>query len=414
LEKADAKSSENVLILTLIIALFSVSLSGPILSVVSLDIAQTFLGNTNPTSVNATAQINTINRIAEAVFALIMGFLTVKFRSRQLLLVGTLFILISALGSYFAPTLSLFQSFFILEGGGTVIIAITAFSLVGELTLTKDKPKVVSYIHSVGNFAFLVATPAIGIITNILGWRSNFIWLVLPLAVSGLLLSFFGIPSKKSDRKITKTNIMLGYKEVFKNKSAVACLTAGMCGSAGSLSILAVAFFRKHFLSNLSVADQVSFSSGIVMLAAALFVVATLATGRLFYRVGGITLTVIGAVGNTIFAFLFFLMPNLWAAAAVYMLQIWFFGMAGTAWNCLALDQIPTYRGTMMSLRAIFLAVGVALTTTIGGLVLGFSGSYQAMGLAVALTILPSIPLTYFLTKNPYIIDRKKENLSRA
>src|SRR5512134_2984831 len=84
----------------LIIAIFAVSLSIPMLSVVTADIALTFMGTADQTALGLAAQVNTANRAAEAVFALAMGFLTVKLKSRSLLLIGTIFLLTSAIGSF--------------------------------------------------------------------------------------------------------------------------------------------------------------------------------------------------------------------------------------------------------------------------------------------------------------------------
>jgi len=402
LQNNTEETAGKLLVPALIIALFAVSLSIPMLSVVTVDIAMTFIGSADQAALGATAQVNTVNRAAEVVFALAMGFLTVKFRSKPLLLLGAGFLLASAIGSYFAPTLPLLQAFYILEGGGTVIISITAFSLIGDLLATKEKPKVVSYLNAVSFAALLVATPAIGVITNIGSWQLNYLWLVLPLSIAGLILAFIGLPAVKRKQKAPpNTSYISGFREIFKSKSAVFCLVAGMCGAVGNFGILAIAYYRQHFLSDMPVAYQVNFATGVFMAASAIFVVASIVTGRLINRVGSIPLTVIGATGNSVFALLLFLMPNIWAAVAVNMVHIWFFAMAITPWSCLSLDQVPTYRGTMMSLRSIFLSVGYAITTALGGAVLVFFGSYQVMGLALALTIIPCAPLTYFLVKDP-------------
>ena len=95
----DAKAPGKLFVPSLIIAIFAVSLSVPMLSIVTVDIAHTFLGE-SAISLATAAQVNSINKIAEVAFAIAMGFITVKFRSKPLLLVGAVFLLISAIGGY--------------------------------------------------------------------------------------------------------------------------------------------------------------------------------------------------------------------------------------------------------------------------------------------------------------------------
>ena len=131
---------------SLIIVGFVTGLSVPMLSLLTIDIARTFFGNAEPATLAAVAQIGTVNSAAEVLFALLMGILAVRFRSKPLLLLGVAFMFISAVGGYFAPTLPLLQFFYALEGGGTVIIGITSSTLIGEFVPSLRKAKVVSYL----------------------------------------------------------------------------------------------------------------------------------------------------------------------------------------------------------------------------------------------------------------------------
>ena len=244
----EQKTPGRLFVPALIIAFFAVTLSVPMLSLLTVDMAKTFFGNAEPVALGLVAQVNTVNRAAEVLFALLMGALTVRFRNRPLLLLGVAFLFVSAVGSFFAPTLPLLQVFYALEGGGTVIVAITAYALIGELLPPKEKPKVVSYLNAIGYGAILVAAPAISIITNAGGWKLNFLWLVLPISVAGLILAYIGIPPKPREQSVSsKTSYFSGFKEVLKNKSALSCLIAGMCGAVSNISIWAAAFIDNNF-----------------------------------------------------------------------------------------------------------------------------------------------------------------------
>jgi len=387
---------------SLIIVGFVTGLSVPMLSLLTIDIARTFFGNAEPATLAAVAQIGTVNSAAEVLFALLMGILAVRFRSKPLLLLGVAFMFISAVGGYFAPTLPLLQFFYALEGGGTVIIGITSSTLIGEFVPSLRKAKVVSYLWAVGSVATLAGIPLIGTITNFGGWQLNFLLLVLPFSVLGLSLAYFGLPAKPREKQVaSKKTYLSAFSQVLKNKSAFFCLIAGTLGVAGNVSVFAIAFYRQQFMSNLSIPEQINFTVIIWMVACAMGIIASLVVGRLVNRVGAVRLIVIGNIGSGLLTMSFFFMPNLWLAVTLDMIHAWFFNAAVAAWLYLTLDQVPAFRGTMMSLRSIFGSVGYAIATALGGAALAFFGSYQAVGIALGAMILPVVPLVHFFTKDP-------------
>jgi len=400
MQKDRSEYPRRLFVPALIVSFLAVTISVPMLSILTIDITQSFFGNAEPIALGQVAQVSTINRGAEVLFAIAVGFLTLRFKNKPLLLLGVSILFVSAVGSYFAPNLLWLQLFYALEGGGSVIVAIMAFTVIGDLLPSREKPKVVSYINAVGFGAILVAAPAISIITNIGGWRLNYLWLVLPLAIAGLALAYMGLPSKQTVPPNSQQPFYKGYKEVFKNKSAFSCLIAGMCGTVGNLAVFSIAFYRQQFLNNTPIADQINFSTGILMAVAVIFIVANIVMGRLLNKISAITLTIIGGIGNGVFTAVFFLAPNLSAAIIMHMFQIWFFAMAVTPWSVLALDQVPDFRGTMMSLRSIVLSIGSAIGTAVGGIVLTSIGSYQVVGISLGVIIIAGFPLLYFFTKD--------------
>jgi len=401
LQDSAEKTTGKLFTPALVIAFIAATISLPMLSMLTVDIANTFFGNAGPVSLGLVAQVNTINRSVEILFALAMGALTVRFRNKPLLLLGSIFLLSSAVGSFLAPTLWLLEIWYALEGAGTVMISINAFTLIGRYALGSNKPKVVSYVNAVGFGGVLLLAPLLSFITNNAGWRYNYLLLVLPLAFLGLILAYFGVPAERKENN--KTSYFSGFKEILRNKYAVACILSGLCGATGNIGILTIAFYRQQFLSNTSIASQVNFSSMFVITTAIVVIITTLLSGYLTSKIGAIRLTIIGSLGNALILPLQFFMPDLWTSAAMGLVHVWFFGMAATPWSCLALDQVPAYRGTMMSFRAIIVSLGAAMATLVGGTVLATFGSYQLVGIALALVILPAAPLIFVLTKDPHI-----------
>jgi predicted MFS family arabinose efflux permease len=367
------------------------------LTLVTVDIAMTFFGNAQPAALGAAAQISTVNSAAVVVFALLMGVLAVRFKHKSLLLVGMLLVVISAIGSFLAPTFLLMQIFYALEGGGTAMVGIMGITLVGDLLPLQKKAKAVSYLVAVISLATLVGTPVIGFITKVEGWRFNFLWFVLPVSVVGLVLAFLILPSISHEKPLAtgKGAYLNSFKQVLLNKSAAYCLVGGMLGAASGVGLFAIAFYRQQFVASLD------FAVGIMLVAASMYVVASLVVGRLVNRIGAKTLTVAGSLGGGVLLMLFFFMPNLWVAVALDMAHVWFEAAALTASGCLALDQVPKSRGTMMSLGNAFSNIGSAIGAAVGGAMLVLFVSYQAVGLALGAMCITAAAVFYFLTKDP-------------
>jgi len=83
------------------------------------------------------------------------------------------------------------------------------------------------------------------------------------------------------------------------------------------------------------------------------------------------------------------------------MLHVWFAAFATPAFVYLVLEQVPSSRGTMMSLNIMFNNIGNIIAPALGGALLFLtSGIYGAVGLALgSITILGSTVLL-FLAKD--------------
>jgi DHA1 family inner membrane transport protein len=387
---------------SLIISCFAVNISVPMLALLTVDMAITFFGNAQPATLGAMAQLSTLNAAAMVVFALLMGVLAVRFKHKPLLLVGVLLVVVSAVGGFLAPTFSWMQLSFIMEGIGTIMVSIMIFTMIGEFLPLQKKAKAVSYIVAVTTLAILVGTPVIGFITNVGGWRLNFLWFVLPVSAAGLVLAFLTLPSKSHEKPLAaaKGAYLSSFKQVLLNKSAAACLVGVILSAASGVGLFAIAFYRQQFLMSRD------FTVGQVLVATSMYVVASLVVGRLVNRVGAKTLIVAGSLGGGILLMLFFFMPNLWIALTLDMIHVWFAAAAFTAFQCLILDQVPKSRGTMISMTSMFANIGGAIGAAVGGaMLILFSSnqafSYQAVGLALGAMSIAGAAVIYFFTKDP-------------
>jgi len=381
---------------SIVLSVFAAYVSAPILALLLSDIAESFFGSATSATTGISAQLSTATSIAEVAIGLLLGVLAIRFRHKSLLLVGLTFITVSAIGSFVAPSFVIFQAFFILEGIGTVMVVIMAVSLVGDTLRINQKPKAVSYIVAVSSVTLLIGTPIISFLTNVAGWRSSFLLYMLPVTVVSLLLCYFTIPSKPahSIEAVAEHNYVQTFKKVFKNRSAVACLI-GSLFFTGAIGFFVIAFFRQQL------AVSRDGASLIVLGSTTLFILGSLVGGRLVSKVGAKLLTATGALGDGIFIILLFFAPSVWVGLTFNYLHLWFAAIAMSGFSCLALDQIPSSRVSMMSLRSVFANVGNAVGSALGGLML-YLFSYQALGFALGAMSIISALIIQSLVKDPY------------
>jgi len=376
--EAEQQSVGKFFVPALTIAFFAITVSQQIAALLSLDIAKTFfptnfLAGSSPelqaSAIGAVTQIVTVNGIFEVLFALIIGVAAVRLSHKPLLLVGVVLIVISAFGSYLAPTLWVLGVFFAMEGAGTVIVAIMGMTLVGEFLPFNRKSKTVSYLVAATAAAAVISAPIISLITNFGGWRLNFLLFAMPLSVFGLLLTFYALPKTQRKTKAVPTeNVYLtSLKRVFLNRSAVFCLIGGVLGSTtATVGAFALAYYRQQL------GLPLDFAAIVLVASSLMYVVASLVVGRFVNRVGARILASVTTLINGVFIIAFFFMPTWWIAFPLDMTHVWFGAATFTAFSCLALDQVPNHRSTMMSMKSVSASISVAVGAALAGAMLIF------------------------------------------
>jgi predicted MFS family arabinose efflux permease len=393
---ASEEPQVRLLVPTLVIGTMSVSVSVTMLQLFLVDIGSTF-----NVSVGVASQLATVNHAGELVSALLMGFLAVRLRYKPLILAGILLVVFSAVGSFFAPDFATMQVFFALEGIGTVMFSVMALTMIGDAFAPRKRAKAVSYLMAALFGMALVSFPLSGFVANIAGWRSNFVLQTLPVALAGLILALFIVPSKLNEQTVTvrKASYLESFKQVLTDKSATACLASQILAAAGSMaSIFGIALYRERF------SVPLNFTVVIAMASLAIFIVGSMVAGRLTNKFGAKLTTVIGTFLCGVFTMIYFFIPNLWATLVFNFLSSWFASIGVTAYTCLALAQVPKSRGTMMSLNRAVEALGTTIGPAVGGalLVLTF-GFYGVVGLALGGMFVTSAMFRFFLAKDSTI-----------
>jgi predicted MFS family arabinose efflux permease len=390
---SDEKAPHRRLFLpSLVVSSFA---SGPITVLAALLLID--IGITFNTPVGVTGQISTAYSIAAFVFALLTGVLSVRFKHKSLLLTGVLLMTISALGCFLASDFVVMLVFYSLSGAGYAMVSPMAFTLVGEHFPLKKRANAIGWIVAGGALVYVIGAPIIALMSGFEGWRFPLLGFVLPILLISLLLTFLGLPSPtKSNQISSDTKTRLNFKEILLNRSAVACLIGDILRSAAFVAIViyATSFYRQRFLVP---TDLASF----ILLGGALsYVLGSLTNGVSVNRLGRKTSTVVTALLSGIFTIAYVFTLDLGLSLVLMLVASWFFGMVASSANSLTLEQVPTLRGTMMSMDTAVINIGSALGTALGGLALLYF-NYEGLGSVLGAIGIIAAVVFYLLAKDP-------------
>jgi predicted MFS family arabinose efflux permease len=391
---AEEKSSPGRLFLpSLAFSYFATSPLGVLISLLLIDIGETF-----GVSEGVMGQINTLYSIVAVVFALLMGILSLRFKHKSLLLIGLLFIGISALGCLVAPNFILMIVSYSLSGLGWAMVSPMCVTLIGEYFSLEKRASAIGWIIAGGALSFVIGAPIIASITSLGGWRLAIIGFVIPILLASLLLAFISLPSISHSHRPTVNGktYLRSFKGVLSGRSAIACLIGDALRSASFIAILiyGASFFRKRFLV------PIDFASIWILGAASCYTLGSLVSGRVVNRFGRKTSTVLTAFLAGIFTITYACVLNLWLSLALSLIGSWFFGMVTSAANSLTLEQVPEFRGTMMSIDTAAINLGSALGTALGGLALVFF-DYEGLGIVLGVMGVTAAIVFHFLTTDP-------------
>jgi predicted MFS family arabinose efflux permease len=386
----------------LLIAGLSIGISNYIISLFAVDIALTFFGSSDAVAIASVTQLTTFNSAIEILFAFVMTYLAICFRHKRLLLFGSSLVLISAIGSVFAPNLLSLQFFYTLEGVGSIIASIMVYTIIGDYLPPEKKAKAIGYLNAVGACGSLIVILLITFVSSIQGWRFSFMIVAAPLSLIACILTIVLIPSIERKENQTKSNsYVTSLKQIFKNKSARACLLASIFTVAGSqVAIFATAFYRTRFgLSK-------EWTGLIFEIAIIMFIVAPLTAGWLVNKFGAKRMSIISALLAALFVSLFFFVPNVWGAVFLDMAHVWFAATSIVSFASLIIDQIPDLRGTLLSLNSLSNNLGTAIATASGGILLVLTnGMYASIGLAFGIATVIGVVIIAFFAVD---INKKK------
>lgn len=340
--------------------------------------------------VGVAGQIMTSAFIVSVIMGLLMGVLSVRFRHKSLLIRGLAFLNVASLGCFLAPDFTVLLLFYSLTGVSNAVVTPISNALIGEHFAVEKRPRVIGYVFAGMALSFVVGSPIIALIGD---WRSAFSLSALPLALLSLLFAFVGLPSTSGSKPSSQSGLE-GFKEVFSKKSAVACILANVL-SATSMAAGAylVPFYRHKFLLD------TAFLSFVYVGVSLINILGSLVGGSIVNKFGRKPLTVLGTFTLGAFSMSLLNVPSLWLSFALWFLAALCGGLFMSAFSSLAIEQVPNYRGTMMSLSQVSQNMAQAIGAGLGGLIL-VSYNYELLSVLGIPAIVASF-IFHFFTSDP-------------
>lgn len=373
------------LIISLAISTFAISISNSLITLLSVDIAATFQLNQG-----FAVQLRTVNYLGELILGLLLGFIALRFKDQSMLKWGLLIVALSAVGSSLTPSFPLFLIFSFIEGVGSLIVTVMALSLIGDYFHSNPKRQIqaVSLIGTSGFLFGLIGLPVTNFLAQNWGWRSGYLYLVLPINLIALCLFFLNHHFTEFNT-IQRTKKKLNFKEVKQvlfTKSIFMFLTGWLLfAGTASVGILAIALYREKFFLSTDFAVFVILAVNLIGILGSLLIAKFAKQSHLkFLSVGGVATSGVCTA-------LLFLSPNYVLALIFNLSTAFFMSISTCSFNCLAINKIPKLKETVLALSRFSFGAGSVIFSTLAGfLLIQFSSigiGYQVAGIVLGLSI---------------------------
>jgi len=362
------------------------------------------VGNTFGVPVGVSGQIRTASFIISIIFALLMGALSVKFRSKSLLMSGLVIYVASSFGCYFAPDYNVMLIVFSMTGLAFGMVVPMVITLIAEQLPQEKRAGAIGWTNAGASLTSLFGTFFVNYIANLSGWRWTFLGFALPLSVLSLLLVAAKVPYNpdRIHSTMKKESYVEGFREVFSKRSANACLIGTILSIASYhfLFTYGASFWRQRFLVSTDLASYLIMGLGLG------FTVGSLICERVVKKIGVKPSTVFSTFIVGVLILFTAIVPSLSLSIVLGWASAIFAGMMITAFSSLTLEQVPRFRGTMMSLSSAALSTGAAVGTGLGGLVL-LSFDYTILGLTLGSMGVLAASIFYLFT-----VDKNTDYIS--
>lgn len=344
--------------------------------------------------VGVTGQLVTVSSVLAMITALTMGILTTRINSKPLLQTGLFIFTISGVGCYLSPTFPILLIAYSLSGIGSAMVLPMLGTIIGEHIPADRRSQALGVITAGQPISFVVGSPIVAYLASLYGWKLTFLNYMTPVVILSLVISTLTLP-KQSLRKdtVVSESLFAGFKGVISNRSAVNCLISALLFQTSMFTgwTYVISYLREIY--------QIpsSWATALISIMALGSATGNLSVGRVISRLGK-RRTVSLLAGCMGLACLLIYNPlNLLMALALVFPWAYFAGSGYVSGDTLTLDQVPEYRGTIMSLNILARNLGMTLGGLIGGVLLVMFG-YSLFGLIMGGVGVVSALTYYFFT----------------
>ncbi len=345
------------------------------------------IGGTFGLPVGVVGQLRTAASIVGVVSALLMGLLSIRYRHKSLLMGGLLVLVVSSIGCALSTSFTMMLLFNSLAGISTAMVAPMTVALVAEHFSLERRSGAIGWVIAGQSLAYLVGAPLIGFLAGYGGWRTPFLAFVMPSALVALLSSQLGLSSRPGPQQTAGgRSFSTGFNAILTNRSAVSCLLCFVLTMVGFQAVLLymASFFRQTFTLTTGVTSLIILGSSIF------YTLGSLGQGRLVSRLGRKRTTVLVNLLSSLCVILYVNIPSLLPVLLIFYLSALSSGAGFAAFQSLIVEQVPEYRGTVMSLTSAANSLGTALGAAIGGAIL-LNFNYGILGTVLGVVGIGSV-----------------------
>ena len=332
-------------------------------------------------SVAVSGQLNTASFAASAVSIVAVGPLADSFGRRPVALAGVLMVLISVLGSAFAPNMEVFLALRVLGGLGGGTIPPTSVGVVSDVISPARRAQAVGGIMGTVVLTSAISVPLVALFADLWGWRSTFLLVGLLLAVA-LLLAWVWYPrdSRERSRDLVFFARYWSLLSLSFFRVAVTVIVTQRLAYWGLISFSAAYLIQAYDLS-------VGFVALPLLIAAAAQVIGSYAAGFMAARSYRVWLMGITTAAGGVCVFLFFAVDfGLWTAVALLTLGSGLLSILAPVMVAATTEYSGDSKATGTSIIGVGNFVGGVLGAGLSGALLAWVG-YEGIGyLCLALT----------------------------
>jgi predicted MFS family arabinose efflux permease len=249
-------------------------------------------------------------------------------------------------------------------------------------------------LNGAAALAYLIGSPTIAYISDIGGWQLTYQIFIIPLLLFALVLMYKAIPPGTRDQK-GKIMLLEGYRSVLSYKSAVACLIGNMV--SGSIWISQLTFSSSYVRTRFLLTKI--FTSYTAFIGAPLFIAGSLICGKLVSLYGRKMVTFFACVPSGLLLFLYYNNGNVWLTLVLGFLAAFSNGILLTASGSLILEQVPEFRGTLMSLASAVGGFGGAFGVAVVGWLIDRTGFCTSGYYMIVAGVLSAIIYFFFVNE---------------